>query len=211
MLNSQNETYYSFFLNNYQANISIGGFFGFGIGQLNSDELEIHCKNISKNRGLFLNLSSQIKPPSITNSNFTTGFSIRVFSSGCYYYDLSSGYWSSDGLEVQSDTILEATHCTSTHLTDFAGGFIVLPPQINFSYVWANASFNQNFTINLVLICLSAFYIVLSLVAYRYDKIDKQNMKITLLSENMLSNSYFYEIIVITGSHFEAGTNSKVI
>jgi hypothetical protein len=59
------------------------------------------------------------------------------------------------------------TECYSTHLTTFAGGFLVLPEPINGNYVFANADFNKN---NLTVICLSILYLLLIIYARYKDK-----------------------------------------
>jgi len=52
-----------------------------------------------------------------------------------------SFYWSSFGVEILEESNSTHTVCLANHLTDFAGGWVVLPPKIDFAYVWENASF----------------------------------------------------------------------
>lgn len=178
---------------------------GFGLRELNSEEFEKYCsKNISLNSPPMLNIEKNVK------LNFSTDFSIRVFTSGCYFYDNPSGKWTSNGMEVGEETNMEYTQCYSNHLTQFAGGFIVLPNKINFEYVWANAGFLQNQTIYFTVIGLTLAYILVAIWAYINDKRDKKRLGITILEDNSSIDSYFYEIIVFTGSRREAATDSKV-
>ena len=60
-------------------------------------------------------------------SSFTSNFWLRTYASGCYYMDTKTNKWSSYGVEILSDSNLTHSHCVSSHLTTFAGGFIVLP------------------------------------------------------------------------------------
>ena len=143
-------------------------------------------------------------------AKFSTDFLLRVYTSGCYYYDTSSDKWSSAGLEIQQDSSLTQTHCVSSHLTSFAGGLVVVPSQINFEYVWANASFTQNPIIYSTIIVVSCLYVLFAVWARVMDKRDSKKMSILPLKDNLMTNEYYYEVIVFTGSRPEAGTDSKV-
>ncbi|CAF1480222.1 unnamed protein product, partial [Adineta steineri] len=116
----------------------------------------------------------------------------------------------SDGLIVGSLTNLYETECLSTHLTTFAGGFIVLPAPINWSYVFANADFMKNKTVYLTVIITSIIYIVLLIYARFKDKKDFEKLGVTPLADNNKSDHYYYQILVFTGQRTNAGTDSKV-
>ena len=73
------------------------------------------------------------------------------------------------------------THCFSTHLTTFAGGFLPLPVTIDWTYVFANAQFGKNKTIYITLISLTVLYIFLIIFARRRDRHDR-NKVFSLLS-----------------------------
>ena len=166
--------------------------------------------------------NSSINNPPITNQrfNFTSNYELRIYTSGCYYLD-SNNNWQSDGLckfffykidfiKVGSLTNHYQTQCFSTHLTTFAGGFIVLPAPINWNYVFANADFTKNKTIYLTLICVCILYILLIIYARYKDKKDIEKLGVTPLPDNHKSDQYFYQIIVFTGHRKDAGTKSKV-
>ncbi len=69
------------------------------------------------------------------------------------------------------------TQCFSTHLTTFAGGFLVLPAPINWNYVFANADFAKNKTVYLTVICVSVIYLVLVIYARFQDKKDVEKVR----------------------------------
>ncbi len=69
------------------------------------------------------------------------------------------------------------TQCFSTHLTTFAGGFLVLPAPINWNYVFANADFAKNKTVYLTVICVSVIYLVLVIYARFRDKKDVEKVR----------------------------------
>jgi polycystin 1L2 len=69
------------------------------------------------------------------------------------------------------------TQCFSTHLTTFAGGFLVLPAPINWNYVFANADFAKNKTVYLTVICVAIIYLVLVIYARFQDKKDVEKVR----------------------------------
>jgi hypothetical protein len=176
------------------------GFVGYSIRELSMDELNAYC----------LNISHTLKTPPFSVNNFTSDFMVRAYSSGCYYYDLESGKWSSYGIYVYEDTNLTQTHCSSNHLTAFAGGLVLLPSKINFQYAFSHPSPIHNPFIYSTIILITCVYILFALWARWMDLRDLKKMNITFMEDNHSSDSYFYELIVFTGDKEESGTNSKV-
>jgi polycystin 1L2 len=177
------------------------GFVGYGIRELNSSETNSYCSN-----GMSLNSIPLIQSP----VNFTSDFLIRTYTSGCYYYDTVSGKWFADGMTLLNDTNIQQTHCSSNHLTYFAGGLMVMPNQINIQYVFANASFAKNYTIYLTLIVFFILYLFFAIWSMIMDRRDLRQIKIIPLKDNNDSDNYFYELTVFTGDHKESGTHSLV-
>ena len=177
------------------------GFVGYSIRELSSTEMSKYC-----NGTLWL-----LNPSIIENkANFTSDFMVRAYSSGCYYYDANTGKWSSYGMEIHEDTNLEKTHCSSVHLTSFAGGLVILPSAINFEYVFAHASFIQNPIVYSTVILVTCLYILFAIWARYMDKLDLLKLNIILMADNYPNDRYFYELIVSTGNRSEAGTRSLV-
>lgn len=208
-----NDTYYLFFMNIAQ----IGGYkgqAGFGIRELTPSEQIDYCgSEASDQGGLFLNISSTEEPPYLEANytlTFNSDFEIRIFSSGCYYFDLPTGYWKSDGMEILRDTTATSAHCVATHLTDFAGGFAAVTPSINFAAAFANASFLDNPVIYSTMIGITLLYIIIAIVSHRKDRLDRTRFNIVPLPDNKPEDNYFYELVVLTGSRAESGTKSKV-
>ncbi|UJR08126.1 hypothetical protein I4U23_012402 [Adineta vaga] len=193
-----NESMFTYFIDNQQT---IGRqSLIFGLRELNSTESLQFCSNNSSQNDL---------PITDHRFNFTSNYELRIYTSGCYYLD-SNNNWKSDGLRVGSLTNHYETECFSTHLTSFAGGFIVLPAPINWNYVFANADFLKNKTVYFTVICVSTLYIILLIYARFKDKIDLKKLGVTPLPDNHISDQYYYQIIVLTGQRSNAGTESKV-
>jgi len=179
------------------------GFVGYSIRELNSNELKTYCINNSKTypKSLFL-VRNQ--------SNFTSDFMLRTYSSGCYYYDVNTGKWSSNGLDVYEDTDLTQTHCMTNHLTSFSGGLVLLPSTINFQYEFSSASPIQNPLIYSTILLVTFIYILFASLARYIDCRDMRKINAAFMKDNYPSDSYFYELIIFTGDKRESGTNSKV-
>jgi hypothetical protein len=111
---------------------------------------------------------------------------------------------------LQNGTNTQQTHCTSKHLTSFAGGLVVMPNKINFQYVFANASFAKNYTIYLIMIAFFILYLIFALWSILMDNLDFGKLNIIPLKDNNPSDNYFYELMVFTGDLKESGTHSIV-
>ncbi|CAF4055957.1 unnamed protein product [Adineta steineri] len=197
--NLTNDDTYRYFIDNQQTPGHQSLIFG--IRELNSTEMNNYCLNNSS-----INTSLPITDEPF---NFTSNYELRIYTSGCYYLDENNN-WKSDGLIVGSLTNHYETECLSTHLTTFAGGFIVLPAPINWSYVFENADFSKNKTVYLTMIITSIIYIILMIYARFKDKKDFEKLGVTPLVDNNKSDHYYYQILVFTGQRTNAGTESKV-
>ena len=178
------------------------GFIGYGIRELNQNETNQYCSNKTI-RLNFPIIQSQVK--------FTSDFMIRTYSSGCYYFDTNTGKWYSNGMDVLEDTNFNQTHCISNHLTSFAGGLMILPSTINIEYYFSGHSMEKSFLSNFVILIITCIYILFALFSRYMDIQDEKRMNLVLLKDNNQNDTYFYEVIVYTGSQKESGTKSKVI
>ncbi len=141
---------------------------------------------------------------------FKEDFMLRIYLAGCYYLNKTIRKWESYGMEILEDSNFTFAHCQSNHLTSFIGDFIVLPSAIDFSYVFANASFERNPTIYVTIIIVSILYILFAVTSRYMDYRDSKKVGYTFLNDNKLNNNYFYEFIVFTGNRKNAATKSKV-
>ena len=62
--------------------------------------------------------------------------------------------------------------CVCTHLTTFAGGWVVVPNTIDWNYVFSNADFYKNPTLYITEIVIVVVYIIAFIWARRKDKKD---------------------------------------
>ncbi|CAF1188688.1 unnamed protein product, partial [Adineta ricciae] len=194
--NLTSDNMYTYFINNQLTNNHESLIFG--LRELNSTEMLQYCSTPSTN-------------PPITNEpfHFTSNYELRLYTSGCYYLD-SNNQWQSDGVIVGPLTNVNETECLSTHLTTFAGGFLVLPAPINWNYVFANADFNRNKTIYITVICVSILYLLIMTYARYKDRKDIEKLGVLALEDNCKEDQYCYQIIVFTGNRKNAGTKSRV-
>ena len=212
LISEQNDLFYLIFENMsnvYRFKTLNSYYVGLSLIELPIEQID--CANKSLNTiETLLNITQNLTSHS-NQTSFTDNFWLRIYLSGCYYTNETSYAWSSYGMEIMSDSNLTYTHCQSNHLTTFAGGFIVLPPAINFNYVWANASFVQNPVIYSTVIALVCFYILLGVWSRWMDVKDGRKVGFSILGDfKKEENKYLYEIIVFTGSRPNAGTISNV-
>lgn len=177
------------------------GFVGYSLRELNQTEIYLFC-----NKKIVLN-----SLPLIYNrTNFTSDFMIRAYTSGCYYYDSNIGKWLADGMEIYEDTDLSKSHCSSNHLTLFASGLVLVPQEINFQHVFADASFTRNPCVYITVIIIICIYILFAIWAKYMDFLDSKKSNTVNLNDNNPLDDYAYELIVFTGNRSESGTRSKV-
>ncbi|UYV63029.1 hypothetical protein LAZ67_2002889 [Cordylochernes scorpioides] len=109
---------------------------------------------------------------------FSTNYSLRIFTSGCYFYNYDLKIWSGAGCFVH-DANKDLTFCKCNHLTSFGGGFFVMPNTVDFSYVFANAGFADNITIYMTIIVTLSLFLGLLFWARAQDKKDAMKMAIS--------------------------------
>ena len=102
------------------------------------------------------------------------------------------------------------THCSSVHLTLFAGGLVIAPSIINYQYVFVQEVFNQSRLVYLFIILITCVYVCFAVWARCMDFRDKKKLNIVTLKDNNPRHGYLYELIVFTGNRSEAGTRSQV-
>jgi hypothetical protein len=189
------------------ANQYLASSIGVGVRELHPTEIETLCFNRTANSAIPV-----LDTTNLTNATFetlfTTNYSIRAYSSGCYYLDPQSGMWRSDGMDVLAETNMSYTYCSATHLTEFAGGFIVLPPMIDFAAVWSHASPVQNPTIYATVIFVISCYLILIVACLMMDYKDRDKKGMAYLANSR--SDFLYEIVVFTGNRNGSQTDSKV-
>ena len=177
------------------------GFVGYGIKELTENETNQFCNQ---------KLSITKYPYILSQSNFTSDFMLRSYSSGCYYFDTNTGKWYSNGIDVYEDTNLVQTHCMSNHLTSFAGGFVILPSKINIVYAFESAILAKSLLAIIILFIITLLYLLFATWSHYMDIQDGKKVNLVLTKDNLQKNTYFYEVIVFTGTRKESGTQSKV-
>lgn len=194
------------------------GFFYIGVAEVNASVLlespesyllqEIIVNDNVSQINYTVAIESNYTLPGLTR-DFSTNYSMRIFTSGCYFYDYHKKLWSADGCYVESAN-QAMTHCKCNHLTSFGSGFFVMPNSIDFSYVFANAGFADNVTIYMTIMVTMCLYVALLIWARREDRKDLSKIGATPLPDNDPIDKYLYEIIVFTGDRDGAATDSKV-
>lgn len=75
----------------------------------------------------------------------------------------------------------ELIHCKCNHLTSFASDFLVAPNPIDFDKVFS-ADLSKNFVVLLVVCLIFGLYILLVVIARRFDKKDLEKVGFAVIS-----------------------------
>ncbi len=84
-------------------------------------------------------------------------------------------------------------------MTSFGSGFFNKPNTIDFDFIFAEASFEDNLTIYLTIIISLILWLSLSIWAFLHDKDDKKKLRSLPLPDNRPNDHYLYEILTFTG------------
>ena len=119
---------YNIFLGNDVIN-NRTGFFYLGIAQVDPDVLETSSDSYLLD-GITLNENASLANYSFYQSNYslpglmrnyTTDYSLDIYTSGCYFFDYKSKIWSGEGCYVK-EANSSLTYCKCNHLTSFGSG-----------------------------------------------------------------------------------------
>ena len=138
----------------------------------------------------------------------TETYKMHSFVSGCYFLN-PKDVWISRGLSIDNVTE-KLSGCTSSHLTSFATGFLPMVNTIDFKFVFAARSFQDNLTINMLLIITLTTYLAVMIWAIVRDNKDAKLIRSPAMADNHPDDNYFYELIVETGPLANHGTTSNV-
>ncbi|XP_047496061.1 polycystic kidney disease protein 1-like 2 [Penaeus chinensis] len=195
----------------------------FPVGENNSYTLFVNTKDNKNRVGRFflgmallkagVDISSNSTERPLTKEDlvddFDMSYRLRVYTSGCYYFDEISEEWSGVGLNVLSATP-RITTCETRHLTPFGSGHFPAPNTVDFEYIFANVGFKDNLTLYMVLIITFVCYVIMMIWARFMDKKDIEHRGVLPLEDNLSQDKYLYEITITTGPDKEAGTNSNI-
>ncbi|CAL8108414.1 unnamed protein product [Calicophoron daubneyi] len=135
----------------------------------------------------------------------------RAFLSACLSIVTENPkIWSSAGCIVGPRTTALQTHCLCNHLSTFASGWLAMPNELDFNYIFSNMDFSKNATLYAVEIAVALLFLLIFIWARRADLKDMAKLGVTPLAENSPKDEYLYEIIVSTGRRRGAGTDSNV-
>ena len=98
------------------------------------------------------------------------------------------------------ETTYKDTFCRTSHLTAFGTGFFTIPNTVDFNYIFAAASFEDNLTIYLTVVFTLTSLAVLMIWAKVNDHRDKEKLVTHKCPDNSPEDCYMYEVLTFTGS-----------
>ncbi|XP_070540433.1 polycystin-1-like protein 2 [Ptychodera flava] len=146
--------------------------------------------------------------PTVEMFNLT----MSVTQHGCRYWDEDNEIWKGDGCVVSSESNRDTTVCLCDHLTSFGAAFYVVPPNpIDFDTVFAKfADLDSNPSVFSTVIVIFALYLLIAIWARRKDRREKVVFNGLPLPSNGSTDSYAYEVSIVTGRERGSGTTSNV-
>lgn len=119
---------YNIFLGNDVIN-NRTGFFYLGVAQVDPDVLESTSDSylldditVNENASLanYSTYQSNYSMPGLMH-NYTTEYTLDIYTSGCYFFDYKQKIWSGEGCYVK-EANSSLTYCKCNHLTSFGSG-----------------------------------------------------------------------------------------
>ncbi|XP_023932388.1 uncharacterized protein LOC106168381 [Lingula anatina] len=194
---------YEVFIESDQVGNKTGKYY-VGIRQLADNETELYGPQWTNFTGNFTEAFTGA-------NNITTNYTMRTYTSGCYFATVGMTAVSTEGCIVGNKTTHYSTQCYCTHLTSFMGGWVVQPNTIDWNFVFSGAAaFDRNPTLYITEMLIAVLYIMTAIWARRQDKKDVEKLGVSPLPDNDPNDHYLYEMIVFTGMRRNAGTESKV-
>ncbi|XP_056268726.1 polycystic kidney disease protein 1-like 2 [Pseudoliparis swirei] len=136
---------------------------------------------------------------------------ITSFTTKCFYWDIVTETWSTDGCSVGNKSTPYLTQCLCNHLTIFGSSFFVMPNHVDISRTAELfATVTENYVVLALLCSFFGLYLITLLWACYADRRASSKMKMTLLEDNHPGAQYNYLIGVQTGQRKNAGTTANV-
>lgn len=95
-------------------------------------------------------------------------------------------------------------------MTAFGAGLFIVPNSIDFNYIFAHASFEDNLTIYMTMIITLTLWILILIWARYHDIKDEKRLISRPLVDNNPEDQYMYEILTFTGPKRGASCDSGV-
>ena len=153
---------------------------------------------------------NQIDAGKLNKKSFLTDhYTTRIYASGCYFFNKTTDMWEASGISVVNSSKI-VTSCHTNHLSQYGSGFIQEVNTIDFEFVFAEASFEDNMTIYMCLIITFAVYFLCMIYAVIKDNRDVKRLAVPFLRDNHPEDMYMYEVIVETGPLAQHATTSQI-
>ncbi|CAH1794853.1 unnamed protein product [Owenia fusiformis] len=139
-------------------------------------------------------------------------YTIQFVGGGCHFWDVLDEQWKSDGCQVSPLSNTRFTRCLCNHLTSFGADFFVPPNSIDFNAVFSNFGERilDNNAVLITILTIFVFYFGVIIWARRKDRQDISKWGVSPLADNIVSDTYLYQMTVYTGMRSGAGTKSNI-
>lgn len=150
--------------------------------------------------------SGQRRQTEVTTRNYT----LSVWFGSCLFWNESLKSWSDSGCRVANTITTTATHCMCSHLTSFGSHFELIPNDLSFTDLQHFFTPHENPAVLILVGVLVLVYILLLTLARRADNHDLRKGGMVCLSDNNVTDTQLYEVILLTGQRQHTPTTAKI-
>ena len=137
-------------------------------------------------------------------------YNIRIFQSGCYYFDVSDHLWRYTNDLIATKMNISHTVCQTPLFAEISSGFNLAPAEFDGQLIYALNGEINTWTIYITYTALTLLYILLIIWGYFKDKSDKLKLTSMPIYDNKPNDVNVYEIVFITGPDSEASCESNI-
>ncbi|XP_070184570.1 polycystin-1-like protein 2, partial [Littorina saxatilis] len=137
-------------------------------------------------------------------------YALSAWFGSCVFWNTSRAVWSDQGCRVSPRTTATVAHCRCDHLTAFGSHFELVPNDLSFTHVEHFFSLHENPVVIVLVAVVMVIYIILLVIALRADAHDRQKGGLVCLSDNNITDSQIYEVVLDTGLSQSTPSTAKV-
>ncbi|XP_071135415.1 uncharacterized protein [Mytilus edulis] len=162
---------------------------------------------------LYWSIGLIVNPGYRTNAKFRQNITVKVLSTAitCRYWNHTSGSWITGGFKVSPVSSSKNLECEVDHLTDFAGGYFVLPNIVDpIKDALLFLTFFDNPVVVSVVVLVWFIYFVALYLARQKDRQDRHLDGIVTPCSSDPSEPFKYLMCIVTGWRYDARTTANV-
>ncbi|KAL8570217.1 hypothetical protein ACOMHN_029917 [Nucella lapillus] len=140
----------------------------------------------------------------------TRNYTLSAWFGSCLFWDAAGVSWSERGCQVMPQTTTTTAYCRCNHLTTFGSHFELVPNDLSFTDIEHFFGLHENPSVMIMVGTVIAIYVVLLVIAWQADSHHRHKGGLVCLSDNNISDSQIYEVVLDTGLRQTAPNTAKI-